>query len=146
VAATNLAFRDLYEQALAASETGKLLVVDRAPPGPSTAMPGKAPPPFYPDLLAQTPPEARITLNLQSFLVAATGDPTWPRQMNEPRYAGLISRHLDAVLRAHQNLRAASPDRFTDHDLQVIVAYAALGIPEAAFKSQCTREGTLCPL
>src|SRR5437763_16434196 len=56
VAATNLAFRELYEQAVAATETGKLLVVDRAPPGPSTAMPGKAPPPFYPDLLAQTPP------------------------------------------------------------------------------------------
>src|SRR5205823_12162779 len=85
VAATNLAFRDLYEQAVAATETGKLLVVDRAPPGPSAAMPGKAPPPFYPDLLVQTPPEARITLDLQTFLMTATGDPTWPRQVNESR-------------------------------------------------------------
>ena len=79
IAATNLAFRDLYEQAVADPDTKKLLVIDRAPAGrrnnPSVT---KAPPPFYPDLLVDTPLEARIKLDLRQFLKETTGDPNWP--------------------------------------------------------------------
>ncbi|MCK4823848.1 PglZ domain-containing protein, partial [bacterium] len=36
--------------------------------------------------------------------------------------------------RAHSNLRTSDSDRFTDHDFQAIVAFAALGVAESAFK------------
>ena len=49
-------------------------------------------------------------------------------------------KYLDGAFRAHENLRAASPDRFTDQDLQTIIAFAALGVPEAAFKKLTTSD------
>ena len=52
----------------------------------------------------------------------------------------LIVRHLDGVLRAHRNLRTAGSGRFTDYDFKVIVAYAALGIPGAAFKKPSSED------
>ena len=137
VAATNLVFRELYEQAIADPGVTKLLVIDRAPiarrSGPAV---DKAPPPFYPDLLAITPPEARIDLDLRRFLKERTQDPYWPEQVSDPRYARLITAHLPAVLQAHRQLRAVDKERFTDNDFQRIVAYAALGVPESAFKSK----------
>ncbi|MEW5898003.1 MAG: PglZ domain-containing protein [Bacillota bacterium] len=137
VAATNLAFRDLYERAGTDPEVKKLLVIDRAPArrrsGASLPF-SKAPPPFYPDLLAVTPAEARLDVDLRQFLKEVTGDPNWPLEVNDPRYARLIARHLEGVLRAHQNLCTARAGSFTDRDFKTIVAYAALGIPEAAFK------------
>jgi hypothetical protein len=135
VAATNLVFRDLYEKSLADPEMKKVLVVDRAPAGRrSAAAPGKAPPPFYPDFLARTAPQARVDLDLREFLHQATGDPLWPAEADDARYARLIVRHLDGVLQAHRNLRTAHKDRFTDNDFKTIVAYAALGIGDMAFK------------
>lgn len=135
VAATNLVFRELYEQATADPDPIKLLVIDRAPVRRRAALSTtKAPPPFYPDLLAETPEEARIDLDLREFLKEATGDPNWPYEANEPRYAKLIVQRLPAVLQAHRNLRAADRDRFTDHDFKVIVAFAALGVADSAFK------------
>jgi len=135
VAGTNLVFRDLYERALADSGTQKLLVVDRAPQRRRVGPPaGKAPPPFYPDLLADTPAEARIVLDLRQFLIEKTGDPNWPAEASSPRYAHVIVRNLDSVLRAHHNLRTAHPSRFTDHDFKTIVAFSALGVAETAFK------------
>jgi hypothetical protein len=135
VAATNLVFRDLYERALADGEARKFLVVDRAPAGRRTSgTPGKAPPPFYPDFLARTAPDARIDLSLHEFLRQATGDPFWPAEADEPRYARLIMRDVKGILEAHRNLQTARRDRFTDHDFQTIVAYAALGIAPMAFK------------
>ena len=135
VAATNLVFRELYEQAVASPETRKFLVIDRAPARRRAhASITKAPPPFYPDLLVEIPKDARIDLDLRQFLKEATGDPNWPQDVNEPRFASLIARNLDAVLRAHKNLRTAHPGRFTDHDFKTIVAFSALGVPEAAFK------------
>jgi len=135
VASTNLVFRELYERASADSDTKKILLIDRAPIrrriGQSLT---KAPPPFYPDFLMQVPPEARIDLDLRQFLRETTGDPNWPVEANDPRYARLIAKHLDGVLRAHQNLSAARPGQFTDHDFKTIVAFAALGIAESAFK------------
>ncbi len=136
-AATNLAFRDLYDKVCADSEISKVLIIDRAPARRrSTPSVTKAPPPFYPDLLAQTSQECRIDLDLRQFLKDATGDENWPAETSDPRYARLIVRNLDAVYRAHQNLRAAHPTRFEDHDFRTIVAYAALGVAEAAFKKQ----------
>lgn len=135
VAATNLAFRELYERTVADPETRKILVIDRAPArrrASPSAM--KAPPPFYPDLLAHTPEEARIDIDLRQFLRERTGDPGWPVEANDPRYARLILRHLEAVLRAHRNLRTAHDSRFTDHDFKTIVAFAALGVADSAFK------------
>lgn len=141
IAATNLVFRELYEHAVADPETKKLLVIDRAPIrrriNPSVM---KAPPPFYPDLLAIIPDEARIDLDLCLFLREATGDPNWPAEVNDPQYARLITRNLDAVLRAHKNLRNSDPKRFTDSDFRTIVAYAALGVADAAFKKLGTED------
>lgn len=135
VAATNLVFRELYEHAVADPETKKLLVIDRAPiRRRKTQSVMKAPPPFYPDLLAGIPEEARIDLDLCRFLRETTGDPNWPAETNDPQYARLITRNLEAVLRAHKNLRNSDPKRFTDSDFRTIVAYAALGIADAAFK------------
>jgi hypothetical protein len=42
--------------------------------------------------------------------------------------------HLDSIIQAHKNLRAAHPGRFTDHDFKAIVAFASLGVPDGAFK------------
>jgi hypothetical protein len=135
VAATNLVFRELYEHAVADPETKKLLVIDRAPLRRRINLSiMKAPPPFYPDLLSNIPSEARVELDLQQFLKEITGDPNWPTDTNEPRYARLITKHLDGVLQAHKNLRNSDPKRFTDADFRKIVAYAALGIANAAFK------------
>lgn len=135
VASTNLAFRMLYERTLADPAIKKILMIDRAPASrrkKSSVL--KAPPPFYPDLLNDTPSEARIHLDLRQFLKERTGDPNWPQEVNNPRYARLIVRNLGAVLRAHQNLRIANKSRFTDYDFKTIVAYAALGVADSAFK------------
>lgn len=135
VASTNLAFRELYESAVADAETKRLLVVDRAPSRRRTSSSvTKAPPPFYPDFLANTSEEAQIELDLRQFLIETTNDPNWPNETNEPLYARLIVRNISGVLRAHRNLRAAQQTRFTDQDFKIIVAYAALGVAESAFK------------
>ena len=135
VAATNLAFRELYETTIADSDMRKLLVVDRTPARrclePAI---NSAPPLFYPDFLVNTPEEARINLDLRQFLKETTGDPNWPQEANDPKYARMVVPHLDAVLRAHQNLQAAHAGRFTDHDWKTIVARSALGVAETAFK------------
>jgi len=134
-AATNLAFRDLYDRVCADPEITKILIIDRAPARRrSTSSITKAPPPFYPDLLALTPADCRINLDLRQFLKEATGDDNWPAETSDPRYARLIVRNLEAVQRAHKNLRAAHPTRFDDHDFRIIVAFAALGVAESAFK------------
>ncbi|MDT4896819.1 MAG: hypothetical protein QOH25_1896 [Acidobacteriota bacterium] len=135
VVATNLAFRELYEHAIADAETRKILIIDRAPVGRRGKFAvTKAPPPFYPDLLIRTPEEARIDLDLRQYLREKTGDSNWPKETNEPRYARLVVRHLDGVLRAYRNLRAIDRVRFTDQDFKTIVAFASLGVAESAFK------------
>ena len=135
VASTNLVFRELYEQALADPETRKILVVDGAPARRRAQTSGtKAPPPFYPDLLNDTEVEAQVELDLCLFLREQTRDPLWPAEANDPQYARLIASNLDGVLRAHRNLQRTRAGQFTDTDFETIVGYAALGIPEAAFK------------
>jgi hypothetical protein len=135
-ASTNLAFRETFERVQAESKIKKVIVVDRSSTRPKgTTGFFKAPPPFYPDLLAKTPPEARVNLDLRQYLQDRTGDPDWPQEVNEPRVARLIANHLENVIRAHQNLRAADKERFSDSDLRTILGFAALGVPEAAFKT-----------
>jgi len=135
IASTNLVFRELFEKATVSKETKKLLLIDRAPARRRAhASLTKAPPPFYPDILARTADTARIDISLRQFLIEKTGDPNWPQEANDPRFARLITGSIDAVLKAHASLRVAHPTRFTDHDFKTIVAYSALGVPEAAFK------------
>jgi hypothetical protein len=139
VAATNLVFRDLYEQAVDDADVKKILALDRTPAKRRKVQsPNQAPPLFYPDLLADTPANGRIEVDLRQFLQETTNDPLWPPATNDRQYARLILDHLGGVIRAHQNLVATSRGQFTDHDFQTIVAYAALGIPESAFKSHDT--------
>jgi hypothetical protein len=134
-ASTNLVFRELYETASSDPETPKILLIDRTPESRrARSAINKAPPLFYPDFLVKTPQEARINLDLRQFLKEITGDPNWPQETNEPRYARLIVKNLKGVIRAHENLRTADERRFTDHDFETIVVFAALGVPEKAFK------------
>jgi hypothetical protein len=141
VAATNLVFRQLYELATADREIKKILVIDRTPARRRSHQSlTSAPPPFYPDLLAVVPEEARINLDLRQFLIEETHDPNWTADANEPQYARLIARNLDGVRRAHQNLRATHPTRFTDSDFKSIVAFAALGVPDSAFKKLAPKD------
>jgi len=134
-ASTNLQFREPYENALLDPEIKKILLIDRTPESRKTRSAlNKAPPLFYPDFLANTPEEARIRLDLRQFLKETTKDPNWPQEANESRYARLIVKNLKGVIRAHENLRIADDRRFTDHDFRTIVAFAALGVPEKAFK------------
>ncbi len=135
VAATNLAFRELYERTIAASEDQKLLVVDRCP-----YRRGGAPPIFYPDLVASVDPEGRVGVSLRQYLQEVTGDPGWPSGVDSPEYASLIAHKVGAVLTAHENLRAADPTRFTDTDFRKIVSFAALGVPEAAFRNPTAQD------
>jgi len=135
IAATNLVYRELIENAMSARDVDRLLIIDRAPMGRRKAEGNiKAPPPFYPDLLSRLPEEAIIEIDLRQFLIESSGDPFWPHETNEPQIARIVAGCLNDILKAHGNLRTAHKDRFTDGDLRVIVAFAALGIPEAAFK------------
>lgn len=135
IASTNLAFRNNFEAAMDSEAPLKLLLIDRTPLRRRVwASMEKAPPPFYPDLLARTAPTARIDISLRQFLMETTGDPNWPQETDEPRFARLIAGSLTAVLKAYANLRVAHASRFTDQDFKSIVAFAALGVPEAAFK------------
>jgi len=135
IAATNLAFRELIERAIGDPDVRKLLFIDQTPAvrlsDPSLA---KAPPTFYPDLLAETPADSRIELNLRQFLVETSGDTNWPAESNDSRFARLIVKYLPSVLEAHRNLRIAESNRFTDNDFKTIVAFAALGVARSAFK------------
>src|SRR5436305_11822299 len=123
VAATNLAFRELYERATADPDTQKLLVIDRTPQSRRIARSkGKAPPLFYPDLLARVPSEACIELDLRQYLKEITGDPDWPKEVHEPRYAGIVVKHLVGIIQAHKSLRIVERERFSTYDFHTIVA------------------------
>lgn len=134
-AETNLLLRQHYRDALDDPSIEKIIVWDRTPLRRRRQQGGnQAPGLFYPDLLARTPPEGIIDLDLRIYLRETTGDPGWPQETNDSHYARLILRHLPGVIRAHQNLRLVDRTRFDDRDFKTIVAFAALGIPESAFK------------
>lgn len=132
---TNLAFRDTYERLLQDAEVKKIMLLDQTPQIRLQKRGiGDAPPLFYPDFLEKCPEEARLPLDLRQYLRDVTADGSWPQACNEPAYARLMIPCLPAVLRAYQNLRAVDDKSFTDSDFDTIVAFAALGIPELAFK------------
>jgi len=147
-ATTNLVFRELYQHALDDSEKNKILLIDQTPQGRINKTAGKhAPPLFYPDFLKDIPEEAQITIDLQKFLEQQTGDPSWPIEVNNRRYAKLALKHIKGVLQAHQNLRIANKIRFTDRDFKTIIAFAALGVADQAFKKLDTKSyWTICLL
>ena len=132
IAATNLVFRELYEHALDDTKKDKILLIDRTPEVRITSLGMRAPPLFYPDFRANE--EAQIKVDLQQFLKEKTGDSNWPKEVNDPLYSPLIANNLEGVIRSHQNLRMADDKRFTDQDFKTIVAFAALGVEDAAFK------------
>lgn len=134
VASTNLVLRDLYETARADKQIEKLLLIDRCPVRRRSGVGEQSPAPLYPDLVAEVGEQGIVDLDLREYLIAETGDPAWPLKIKDATYARLVARTLPGVIRAHKNLRAADPTRFTDHDLAQIVAYAAMGVPDAAFK------------
>lgn len=139
-AATNLVFRELYQHALDDPEKKKILLIDQTPKGRLNKPAGKhAPPLFYPDFLKDVSDEALITIDLRNFLVQHTGDPSWPFEVNDKQYAKLALKNLKNVLQAHQNLRVANKTRFTDKDLETIIAFATLGIADQAFKKLDTK-------
>ena len=138
---TNLYFRWRYEEARADEAIQRILILDQSSLARRRHHAAHQPaPPFYPDLVAATPPQARIELSLRDFLVQTTGDANWPLSVDEPEYARAIVAHLADVLRAHENLRRADPTRFADSDLHTIIACAALGVPQAAFKRLTDRD------
>ena len=140
-AATNLVFRELYFQAIADPTKEKVLLVDQTPQGRITQIEGgRAPPLFYPDILKDMPTEALVRVDLYEFLMEKTGDSSWPREVNNRRYARLILKNLKGIIEAHHNLRIIDSKRFTDEDLRKIVAFASLGISESAFKTLSSGE------
>ncbi len=134
-ASTNLAFRDTYERVLQDPEVKKIMILDQTPcirllkHGV-----GDAPPLFYPDFLEKCPAEARLKLDLHQYLRDVTGDGSWPPACNEPRYARLMIPRLSEVLTAYGNMRLFDKKGFTDSNFNNIVTFAALGIPDLAFK------------
>lgn len=128
IASTNLVFRELYEKATAAKDTNKLLVIDRAPVRRRTHASMTKAPSVLPRSLARTKKTARIVISLRQFLIEKTGDPNWPLEVDDPRFAKVIIGSIEAVLQAHAGLRVVHSTRFTDHDFKTIVAYSALGV------------------
>jgi hypothetical protein len=116
----NLGLRDMYEPIRGDSDA-RVLVVDRSRLDAKNPL-------FYPDLEALAGPRHKLTLSLRDFLVEQSGDPHWPRLVDERQLSGLILDNLRATLRAHAQLRQVSESRFTDSDLYKIVLGAALKI------------------
>ena len=134
--ATNLAFRMCYETVVE-SGAQRIMVVDRTPLNRlRNNSANTAPPVFYPDFLTNVTEDARVNLDVRQFLRDTTADPDWPYLSNDhdQGYARLIVTHLDGIIRAHKNLRRAKTQGFTDFDFKTIIAFAALGLPELAFK------------
>ena len=116
----NLALREMYE-AMRDDRESRLLLVDRSRAQAATPL-------FYPDVEAHCPPNRRLALSLQAFLVEQTGDPTWPLLVEERNLARLILDNLAGTLTAHSRLRARRPSGFSDSDLYRVVLGGALGI------------------
>ncbi len=134
-ASTNLAFRFIFENVRQDAEVKRIMVIDQTPVERlRNRSVSTAPPLFYPDFLAVVPPSARIKLDLYQYLRDVTGDAGWPPACNDYRHARLIIPNVEGVLTAYRNLRLIDSTRFRDSDFETIVAFAALGMPEAAFK------------
>lgn len=116
----NLALREMYE-AMRDDPEARVLVVDRSRAEAKIPL-------FYPDLQAQARAGCQMTLSLRELLVDKTGDSHWPALVDERDLSRLIVANLPEVLRAHEQLRQVSPERFTDSDLYKVVLGAVLHI------------------
>lgn len=135
----NLGFRDQYEQ-VREKEGMKLILVDRT--RETNGQKSKLPL-FYPDLDSLCKPKAREKLTLRDLLVEKTGDAHWPLNVNDRNLSRLILANLEGTLTAHEHLRNADPQRFTDSDLYKIVLDACLAInPFKRLRSDAIR--SLC--
>ena len=135
-ASTNLVFRELYEHAARDPVKLKLLLIDQTPVSRRIVSSSpRAPPLFYPDLIGDVSEDEIIDLDLQQFLKDKTGDPNWPKEANDRKYARSIVKHLKGVLEAHKNFRDTGRTGFTDQDFHTIVAFASLGLGDVAFKN-----------
>jgi hypothetical protein len=113
----NLALREMYEAIWEDAET-KILLVDRSRTGSL----------FYPDLQVRAGRENVLSLSLREFLIQQTGDPAWPKLVDDRELSGLILEDLPTALQAYRNLRQAASNRFSDSDLYKIALGAALKI------------------
>ncbi|MEZ4863526.1 MAG: hypothetical protein R3C14_19560 [Caldilineaceae bacterium] len=116
----NLGLREMVEASRDEPGT-QILVVDRSRKEAAIPL-------FYPDLMARTKPNARLELTLCDYLREVTGDPHWPRLVEERTVARLVLENLEGTLAAHRYLRAVEANRFTDTDLYKIVLGAVLKI------------------
>ena len=79
---TDLLFRFNYEEARKDETIQKIIILDRTPMSRRTRTDyHRATAPFYPDVLAQTRPEACIELDLRQFLCEQTHDAYWPQEV-----------------------------------------------------------------
>ena len=113
----NLALREMYE-AIREDAEAKVLLVDRSRTGTL----------FYPDLQVRAGKENILLLSLREFLIEQTGDPAWPKQVDQRELSGLLLEDLPAALQAYHNVRQVDPNRFSDSDLHKIALGAALRI------------------
>jgi len=135
-ASTNLVFRELYDHATKDPVKLKLLLIDQTPVSRRMVSSSpRAPPLFYPDLIRDVSEEEIINLDLQQFLKDKTGDPNWPKDANDRKYARSIVKHLKGVLEAHKNFRDTGRPGFNDQDFHTIIAFASLGLGDVAFKT-----------
>lgn len=122
----NLALREMYE-AIRDDPQAKILLVDRSRTGAERQKEQRVAL-FYPDLQVRTGKEGTILLSLREFLVEQTGDPAWPKIVDERELSRLLLEDLPAALQAYHDLRQAAPNRFSDSDLYKIALGAALKI------------------
>lgn len=113
----NLALREMYESIREDAEA-KILLVDRSRTGTL----------FYPDLQARAKKEAIISLSLRDFLIEQTGNTAWPKLVDDRDLSGLLLEDVPATVKAYQDLRTATTNRFSDSDLYKIVLGSALKI------------------
>lgn len=113
----NLALREMYE-AIREDAAAKILLVDRSRKGTL----------FYPDLQVRAGKENNLSLSLREFLIEQTGDPAWPKLVDDRELSGLLLEDLPTALQAYRDLRQAAPNRFSDSDLYKIALGAALKI------------------
>lgn len=117
----NLYLREVYERQMRDDSDSRLLLVDRSREDAKAPL-------FYPDLDVLAGHKRQLRLSLRDYLIEATGDPAWPRLVDETNIARLLLANLDAIEEVHRQLRKVDSSRFTDSDLYRVVLGAALKI------------------
>ena len=113
----NLALREMYE-AIRDDVQAKIVLVDRSRTGTL----------FYPDLQLRAGKDSTLSLSLRDLLIEQTGDPSWPKLVDDRELSGLLLEDIQATLQTYHDLRQAAPNRFSDSDLYKIALGASLKI------------------